>query len=71
MKTHQDIVRAYGAAALGRDLNEIGLEIHRTTPQRWADRNSIPGDYWAALETLGVATVQELAASADARQRAA
>jgi len=67
MRTHQQIVQSYGASALARDLRSAGVDVHQSTPQRWADRNSIPGDYWSALEALEAATLSELAAAADAR----
>lgn len=67
MKTHRQIVQSYGASALARDLAAMGVKVHQSTPQRWADRSSIPGEYWSALETLKAATLRELAAAADAR----
>lgn len=70
MRTHQQIVRAYGAAALVRDLGRMGVTVHRTTPQRWADRNSIPGEYWVSLQAIGAASVAELAAAADVQHMA-
>lgn len=70
MRTHSAIVRAIGAAALARLLTEQGVEVGTSTPQRWADRNSIPGEYWAALDRLNVASLHELAAAADAGQQA-
>lgn len=67
MRDHATIVRDYGALALARLLNETGLEVHASTPQRWADRNSIPGEYWAVLVEKEIATLEELAAAADRR----
>lgn len=67
MRTHQQIVQDHGASALARDLASVGVEVSTSTPQRWAERNSIPGEYWGALEGLKVATLRELAAAADAR----
>jgi hypothetical protein len=70
MRTHREIVQSHGASALVRDLGSIGIHVHRTTPQRWADRNSIPGEYWKPLDTLSVASIYELAAAADDRRGA-
>ena len=70
MRTHQQIVKDRGASALGRDLVAMGLDVKASTPQRWADRDSIPGEYWAALVELDAATLDELAGAADARQQA-
>lgn len=67
MRTHQQIVQSYGASALARDLREAGVQVHQSTPQRWADRNSIPGEYWGALEALKAATLRELAQAASRR----
>ena len=69
MRDHATIVRDYGAQALVRLLSSAGLEIHQSTPQRWADRSSIPGEYWATLAEKGVATLEELAAGAKPRKR--
>lgn len=66
MRTHREIVQAHGASALVRDLKVQGVEVSQTTPQRWADRDSIPGEYWHTLAQLGVSTLDELARSAAA-----
>lgn len=68
MRTHRDIIRKHGALKLARSLADRGVKVHGSTPQRWADRNSIPGEYWAAISDMGIATLEELAAAADARQ---
>lgn len=68
MRDHAGIVRDFGALALARLLNEEGFNVHSSTPQRWADRNSIPGEYWAVLAGKKVATLQELAVAADKRK---
>jgi hypothetical protein len=70
MRTHKEIIRKRGASAVARDLANAGVRVHQSTPQRWADRNSIPGEYWAAIAALGFATLEELAAAADAREAA-
>ena len=67
MRTHRAIVQEHGAAALGRDLATRGILLTKSAPQRWADRDSIPGEYWAPLADMKVATLEELAAAA-ARQ---
>lgn len=64
MRTHQQIVREFGASALGRALRERGVKLRDSTPQRWADRDSIPGGYWNVLHELGVASLAELAEAA-------
>lgn len=70
MRSHQEIVQAHGAAKLYRDLREIGLKLSSTTPQRWADRNSIPGEYWLAVSRVTGCTVDELAKIASTRATA-
>lgn len=71
MRDHATIVRDYGAQALARLLNAAGFVVHGSTPQRWADRSSIPGEYWAIISDRGLATLEELAAAADRRSGAA
>lgn len=66
MRTHQDIVREYGALKLGRALVAAGVDIKPSSPQRWADRNSIPGEYWSPIVALGASTLEELAETAAA-----
>lgn len=70
-RTHSEIVRLFGASNLRRLLIEKGFELpNPTTTQRWADRDSIPDDYWNALAEAGVATLEELAIGADPRPAA-
>lgn len=64
MRSHQEIVKQAGAAKLARQLVERGRSVHQSTPQRWADRNSVPGEYWVDLVELGAASLDELAKSA-------
>lgn len=64
MRTHSQIVKDHGASKLVRDLAAIGVDVAQSTPQRWAERNSIPGDYWKHLIRLEVATPDELIESA-------
>lgn len=68
MRTHEEIVKAHGASALFRDLSARGLQLNQTTPQRWADRNSIPWTYWGDLVALEITTVDELVAGAKVRR---
>lgn len=63
MRTHAQIVRAYGATALRRALVDKGWEISPGAAQRWADRDSIPARYWSALAELGIASLMDLAGS--------
>lgn len=64
------MIRSHGASALVRDLARLGVQVHQSTPQRWADRDSIPGEYWKAISDLGIASLADLAAAA-ARGRSA
>lgn len=66
MRSHQQIVQDHGASKLRRDLAGIGLQLSLTAAQRWADRNSIPGEYWPAVAHVTGVTVAELAESAEA-----
>ncbi|AYJ85758.1 hypothetical protein D3Y57_06965 [Sphingomonas paeninsulae] len=71
LRSHGEIVREYGAQRLRTLLTEKGFDVSTTTPQRWADRNSIPGDYWNVISNEGIATLEELAFAAEARKSAA
>lgn len=64
MRTHSQIVRDHGAQALRRLLVDRGYDISPTTPQRWADRDSIPDYAWQTLAEEEVASLEELAAAA-------
>lgn len=66
-RSHRAIVQAYGASNLHRDLTGLGIELHKSTPQRWAERDSIPGEYWEPLTQLRAATLEELAKGAASR----
>jgi hypothetical protein len=70
MRDHATIVRDYGAQNLARLLNSAGFVVHASTPQRWADRSSIPGEYWAIIADRKLASLEELAAAADKRSNA-
>lgn len=67
MRSHADIIKDHGALRLARELQGLGVDLAQTTPQRWRDRNSIPGEYWSALVDLKAATLDELAGAADKR----
>lgn len=67
MRNHRQIVTDVGASALVRLLAARGVSVHQSTPQRWAERNSIPGEYWATLTDMGLATLEELAEAAGRR----
>jgi len=64
MRSHSQIVRDFGAAGLHRALRARGHVIHPSTPQRWAERNSIPGGFWADFVDIGASTLKELADAA-------
>ncbi|MES2494608.1 MAG: hypothetical protein V4618_00710 [Pseudomonadota bacterium] len=51
-------------------LKSKGFDVHSSTPQRWAERGSIPGEYWKVLSDEDVASLEELATSADRRREA-
>lgn len=70
-RSHADIVRAIGATELHRRLTGRGIVLTINGVQRWADRDSIPAEYWNALANEGIATLPELATAADARKTAA
>lgn len=67
MRNHSEIVKERGATNLVRDLDGKGVKVSASTPQRWADRNSIPQEYWSVIADLGLSTLEELAAGADIR----
>lgn len=70
MRTHAEILDT-GPHAIARliqphvDADEITLQKR---VRAWAVTGSIPGEYWALLERVGVATVDELARAAAARK---
>ena len=60
-----------GAHAVGRLLAEMTGEPLKTVQSRvrgWVLENSIPGEYWATVCSLGVASLNELASAAEARK---
>ena len=70
MRTHAQILDAAGqhslAALLAPHLPDDLLTIQKRV-RAWAVTDSIPGEYWALLEKLGIATVVELAEDAHER----
>lgn len=69
MRTHEQIVRDRGATRLFSDLQALGRGLAPNTPQRWAERNRIPADWWADVVQVGAATMDELTAAARPRKR--
>lgn len=72
MRTHaQIIIDADGPHAVARLIGPH-VEAEAVTLQKrvraWAVTGSIPGEYWALIERLGLATVAELAADAASRK---
>lgn len=68
MRTHKDIIKSTGAQAV---IDRAGLTVTVHTVRSWQQRDGIPGEYWAALDRAGVASLAELAHAADARRVAA
>ncbi len=67
MRSHSAIVKAVGATRLA---TELGLSDAGPVHQ-WNRNDSIPAPYWAEIERLGHATLDELAAAAETKRRAA
>jgi hypothetical protein len=68
MQTHQQVVAQVGASNLHRALADRGVLVGSTTPQRWADRDNIPGEYWTVVSEIAGVSVDALAKAA-ARKR--
>jgi hypothetical protein len=67
--THRDLIfRAGGPAKVG-DL--LVPPVDGNTVKGWARNDSIPGPYWQAFADANLATLEELAAAAEAKRRAA
>lgn len=64
MRSHRQIIRAAGADKVHAALSAKGITLSAATPFRWADRDSIPGEYWAHFAESGFASLDELAAAA-------
>lgn len=68
-RSHAEIVRESGGKQIYNFLIELGFRLPKaTTIQNWADRDSIPSDYWNAIERGGFASLKELAAYAESRK---
>lgn len=72
MRSHKQIIAdADGPHAVAR-LILPHVEADEVTLQKrvraWVVSDSIPGEYWALLDTLGVAKLAELAATAASRK---
>lgn len=71
-RSHADVVREIGATKLYGLLTRLGFEVAGvSTVQRWADRDSIPGEFWATLDREGLAQLTELAAYAESKKTGA
>lgn len=65
MRNHSEVIRSAGA----QDVAELtGASIH--TVRSWAQRDSIPSEYWAALIAAELCTADELIGAAAARRAA-
>lgn len=72
MRTHsQIIIDAGGPHAIARQIMPH-VEADEVTLQKrvraWAVTKSVPGEYWALLDRLGVASIKELAGDAAHRK---
>lgn len=63
MKTHKQIIQSAGAQSV-IDRASLAVTIH--TVRSWQQRDGIPAQYWAALDSSGIATLAELATAAAA-----
>lgn len=71
MRSHQTIVTEIGASKLYQALAALGRELAPNTPQRWAERDRIPNDWWPDLIAMGATTIEELQATRRPRKRRA
>lgn len=71
MRSHADILNANGCHAIAQVI-EPHVEGDLVTVQKrvrgWAVTGSIPGEYWALLDRLGFASIDELAFDAARRK---
>lgn len=72
MRTHAQIITdANGPHAVARLIGPH-VDADAVTLQKrvraWAVTGSIPGEYWALIERLGLASISELAADAASRK---
>lgn len=72
MRTHHQIIKdANGPHALARLIEpfvEGEQSVLESRCRGWSLNNSIPGEYWPLLASLGVASLDELAHAAAARK---
>lgn len=77
MRTHADIIsqalaKLESVTALRSALKERGIEVSDPTVRSWERRTQegglIPPEYWPTLQDMGLATVAELAAGAEAKR---
>lgn len=67
--THGDLIeRAGGPAKVGASLEP---PVDGNTVKGWKRNDSIPGPYWNAFADARIATLEELAAAAEEKRRAA
>lgn len=69
MRTHQKIVTDFGASKLFHAIVAQGRGLAPNTPQRWAERDRIPGEWWGDVVAAGAATLEELQTSHRPRKR--
>lgn len=68
-QTHAEIIRAATVPKVHSFLSTLEMEVPTLSGiQRWATRDSIPGEYWKALAEGGFATLDELAAYAESKK---
>jgi hypothetical protein len=65
MRSHSEIIRTAGAQAVA-DLTKAPI----TTIRSWAQRDSIPSEYWAALIGAGYCSADDLIDAAAAKRAA-
>lgn len=67
--THGDLIeRGGGPAKVGASLDP---PVDGNTVKGWKRNDSIPGPYWQAFADARIATLEELAAAAEDKRRAA
>ena len=69
MRTHREIVKQFGPSKLFHALVAAGRGLASNTPQRWAERDRIPGEWWTDVIAAGAATMEELQATQRPRKR--
>ena len=67
--THGDLIdRGGGPAKVGASLDP---PVDGNTVKGWKRNDSVPGPYWQAFADARIATLEELAAAAEEKRRAA